>query len=319
VSLLTALAGSDDPRLLRLKDRLGRTYDRLDHPQLRDARRLLRATRDGAPEVVYFGESVLDFVGPRDTDQRRLPTMLADQLGGSLLAVHGGGYHAELLATYLELLAQRPHRPRVVVLPLWVRGRFLPWIEHPRFGHVDALARLGALGPQTPPWRVRGSLRRATAADFAAYYRLPHPTLLGDLTVGDYAVPLKAGTVADPQERLALLYAHHHGALLRDGSDALAAVTRMGEAARALGCGIVAYQTPLSVQTGTAVLGEAFHERVQANFDLMDRAFGGPVLPTGMAFDEAEFIDPTDGSEHLNERGRARLAGLLADAVRPLL
>lgn len=323
--LLTVLAGSQDPRVLRLKDRLGRAHDRMDHPQLRDARRILRATRDSAPDVVLLGESVLDFVGPLDADQRRLPTMLDAALGPdfSLLAVHGGGYHAELLATYLELLAKREHRPRVVVLPLWVRGRFRPWIEHPRFGHVDALAKLRALDPETPPWRVRGSLRRATSADFEAYYRRPHSTLLGELTVGDYAIPLKARTVTDPQERLALLYAHHHGALLRDGSEEVAAVTRMGVAARALGGGVVAYQTPISVETGTAVLGEAFEQRVRENFRAVDRAFrlgaGGSVLQTGTAFAADEFIDPADGSEHLNERGRARLAGQLADAVRPLL
>jgi hypothetical protein len=325
VSLLSTLAGSHDPRAVRLKDSLGRAYDRIDHPQLRDARRMLRATRDNAPDVAFFGESVLDFVGPHDSDQRRLPQMLDDALGPShsLLAVHGGGYHAELLAAYLELLGQRPHRPRVVVLPLWVRGRFLPWIEHPRFGHRDALLRLAALDPATPAWQVRGSLRRATPTDFEAYYLRPHSTLLGDLTVGDYAVPLKAGTIADPHERLARLYAHHHGALLQDGGQEMEAVTRMGAAVRALGCGIVAYQTPISVPTGTAVLGQAFEDRVRANFAVMDRAFvlgaGAPVLQTGTAFGEDEFIDPADGSEHLNERGRTRLAALLADAVRPLL
>lgn len=313
--MLRALGASNHPRVLQLRAQAGRLADLVDHPQLRDARRLLRATQD----VLLLGESVLDFVGPQDHDPRRLPVMLQDLLGPdvSLLAVHGGGYHADLLASYLELLAHRDYRPKVLVVALWARGRFAPWIAHPRFGHHDALARLAALDPATPAWRVRGSLRRGSAADFEAFYRLPHPTLAGDLLVGDYARPLKAGA-----GDLRLLYAYHHGALIEPA--ALAAVTRLGAAAKALGCAVVAYQTPLSVETGAALLGPAFTERVAVNFIALDAAFQGgagdvPILPTAQAFSAAEFIDPADGSEHLNDRGRLRLAGLLAEAVRARL
>ena len=118
-------------------------------------------------------------------DRRTLPAMVADGLSPlSLVAVSGGGYHAELLTAYLDLLAQLPHRHRAVVLPLWVRGRLRPWIDHPRFGHHDALVRLRALDPRTPAWRVRGSLDRR--GDFAGYYRTPYSTLLGDGTVGAF-------------------------------------------------------------------------------------------------------------------------------------
>jgi hypothetical protein len=316
-SLVSRLIGSHDPRLQAIVDRVGRLRDRLDHPQLRDVRRL----RSGTPEVLYVGESVLTFVGPHDEDQRNLPTMLADDLdlGSRLLALHGGGYHADLLATYLEIAATLPHRPRVVVVPLWVRGRFLPWIEHPRFGHVDVLRRLSAFDPAAPG--PRGSLRRASTADFEDYYRRPHPTVLGDLTVGEYAQPLKARSLPR-DEALRLLYAFHHGARLTQGSPAMDAVIRLGAAAKAMGCPVVAYETPLSVETGERVLGPEFRAVVEHNFAVMGAAYRTgagadvEVLATGTAFSEQEFIDPTDGSEHLNESGRVRLAGLLAQGVR---
>lgn len=316
-SLVSRLVGSHDPRVQAVVDRVGRLRDRLDHPQLRDVRRL----RQGTPDVLYVGESVLTFVGPHDKDQRTLPTMLADELGlgPKLLALHGGGYHADLLAAYLEVAATLSHRPKVLVLPLWVRGRFLPWIEHPRFGHVDVLRRLAELRPSDSG--PRGSLRRASPAEFEAYYDRPHVTLAGDLTVGDYARPLKARSLPSEQA-LRLLYAFHHGARLEAGGPALDAVTRLGAAAKALGCPVVAYETPLSVETGERVLGPEFRAVVEHNFAVMRAAFvagageQSEILKTGMSFAEAEFIDPTDGSEHLGEGGRRRLAALLADAVR---
>ena len=93
-SLLARALASDNPAVTRLVSSAGRLRDRLDHPQLRDARRILRTSAD----VVLMGESVLNFVGPDDADTRTLARMVADGLPGlTTLAVHGGGYHAELL------------------------------------------------------------------------------------------------------------------------------------------------------------------------------------------------------------------------------
>jgi hypothetical protein len=312
-SLLARALASDNPAVTRLVSSGGRLRDRLDHPQLRDARRLLRSSAD----VVLMGESVLTFVGPDDVDHRPLPRMVADGLPGvTTLAVHGGGYHAELLTEYVRLLATRPSRPKVVVVPLWLRGRLTPWIEHPRFGHVDAMRRLRALEPSTPPWRVRGSLRRETSADFERYYALPYASLLGERPIGDYARPLKSPGM-DPEERLRLLYAFHHGSpVLPEG---LVAVTALGEALRHLGSAWFAYETPVSVQTGERVLGPDFRSTVTQNFTAMRAALGGEVIETGTAFDEDAFIDPTDGSEHLNDRGRTQLAALLLEQIRKRL
>jgi hypothetical protein len=295
-----------------LKDSAGKLRDRLDHPQLRDVRRLLRSHAD----VVMLGESVLVWVGPDDRDRRTLPMMVRDGLrpDASLVSVSGGGYHAELLAAYLEVLAGLPRRPRAVVLPLWVRGRLRPWVEHPRFGHHDALARLRRLDPTTPAWRVRGSLRRG--GDWAAYHAVPYETLLGPGTVGDYVLPLKGHRVSG-DERLRLLYAYHHGGLVEP-----AAFAALGTAARALDVPVVAYQAPVPVGTGERVL-PGLTERVARNLALADAAFRSaldvPVLQTGTSFGDDEFIDPTDASEHLNEKGRRRLAELLVAEVRARL
>lgn len=308
-SLVARAFASENSAVTRLMSNVGRLRDRLDHPQLRDARRIRRTSAD----VVLMGESVLNFVGPDDADRRTLARMVADGLPGlRTLAVHGGGYHAELLTEYVRLLAAGQSPPKVVVVPLWLRGRLRPWIEHPRFGHVDAMRRLRALEPSTPQWRVRGSLRRETSADFERYYTLPYASLLGERIIGDYARTLKSPDM-DPAERLRMLYAFHHGSpVLPEG---LVAVTALGEALRELGCASFAYETPVSVQTGERVLGPDFRSTVAENFAVMGKAFGGEVLETGTAFGEDAFIDPTDGSEHLNETGRTQLSAILLQHI----
>ncbi|MCU1601070.1 MAG: class SAM-dependent methyltransferase [Frankiales bacterium] len=306
--LLSRLVASTDPRLRLLLDTAAKTRDRLDHPQLRDARRLL-AARD--VDLLMLGESVSVFVSPTDTDQRPLPAMVADALPGRrTVSVQGGGYHAGLLT---ELVRIAP-APRVLVVSLWTRGRLKPWIEHPRFGHHDALERLRAL----PGGPTRGSLRRED--DFASYYAVPHSSLAGATTIGEHALPLKQRSLP-PDEALALLYAFHHGAPVMQ----LEAVTALGRACRDKGSSFFAYQAPISVRTGERALGPRFRRLVDDNLAAMAEAFrtgagqDATVLATASLFGEDEFVDPSDGSEHLNERGRRRLASLIADEVRARL
>ncbi|MET0766713.1 MAG: hypothetical protein ABWY50_03630, partial [Aeromicrobium sp.] len=131
-------------------------------------------------------------------------------------------------------------------------------------------------------------------------------------SIGDYARPLKRPGM-DPAERLRVLYAFHHGApVLPEG---LVAVAALGEALRDLGCASFAYETPVSVQTGERVLGPDFRSTVADNFAAMGKAFGGEVIKTGTMFGEDAFIDPTDGSEHLNDRGRTQLAAILLEQI----
>ena len=161
-----------------------------------------------------MGESVLSFVGPDDRDRRPLPAVLDDLLGPgtSLLAVHGGGYHAELLAAYVDLMRGRPAVPRVVVVPLWVRGRLRPWVEHPRFGHVEALRRLRRARPRHP---ALAGARLAAPADAAPTSRAstacPTPPCSGRLDGRRLRAAAQGAAASRRPERLRLLYAYHHG------------------------------------------------------------------------------------------------------------
>ena len=138
------------PRGHRLRYRVRRLLDRLDDPEIRKARRLVTRFRSGAaPEVLVLSDSTAAWIAPTDTDRRRLFEMVASRLEPSpaMYTLFGGSYEADLHGRLLELLRPfRASRP-VVVLPLWVRGRTRPWVEHPRFGHARSLGFLRELDP----------------------------------------------------------------------------------------------------------------------------------------------------------------------------
>ncbi|MCU1658466.1 MAG: hypothetical protein JWO57_3122 [Pseudonocardiales bacterium] len=332
---MSASSRDDVPRPPWVRRRLSvgvyharRTMARLDNAEVRGARQLLTRLRTDPPDVLYLGDSALSFVSPADEDKRRLYTMVGDALGPdvSMHVLHGGSYHPALYTQYLRLAATTGARPLVIV-PICVRVRTLPWIEHPIFGHKQATAFLHGLGPHVTPRQVRAGFPRPTPADFSSFHRLPHHTWAGELTVGDYIRRLKdpATHGLDERGRLKLLYAYHHGGLVPDEGEHIEAMTRMGRMLRELGCAVVAYQTPVPVQKGSELHGAQFAELATRNFAVLDAAYraglgaDAEILQTGTVFGTEEFIDPRDGSEHLNQVGRDRLSEQIVAAVTRLL
>ncbi|MCW2494348.1 hypothetical protein [Jatrophihabitans sp.] len=301
-----------------------RWLEQFDNPQLRNARRLLRVLRSTSqPDVVYIGDSTVSFTAPGDVDKRRLSVMVDEFLPDqSLFAIFGGSYHADLIADYVNLIGLTGARP-VLVVPLWIRGRYVPWIEHPVFGHKRAMAYLRTIRRRTPTRSIRQGFPAPSAQEFAEFYALRHKTFLGDLPIGDYINPLKDRDrwKGKEDERVRMLHAYHHGAALTPGSPAMDAVVKLGRAVRELGCPVVVYQTPVPVESGVGYFGEEFADLARANFAALDAAFteglGRPIeiIQSGTIFPTSEFIDVAGADEHLNEAGRRRLAALIATAV----
>jgi hypothetical protein len=299
--------------------------DRFDHPAVRAARHLVRSCRETPADVVYLGDSLASFVAPEDSDRRRLPEMIADELplGATLHAAHGGGFHPGLFREFLRLIGDVPNPP-VAVLPLCIRLCHVPWVEHPLYGYRGAMERLRRMTPATPTWRIRAALARSADDDVARVAALRYPTLAGDLAIGDYVAQLKDPSRygLDETERLRLLYAYHHGAILSPDAPALDAIAQLGADLRSRGWPVVAYESPIPVERGEALWGPSLRRLAADGYALLRDAFrrgygdGACILETGLAFDDSQILDPDDACEHLNERGRKRLAAEIADAVR---
>lgn len=299
---------------------------RLDNPEVRAGRRLVERLRAGRLDVLYLGDSASVFVAPYDRDQRTLTQMILDDLGSDVAvhAIAGGGYGPALQQAYVRLIVPSGQRP-LILLPECIRVAYRAWTRHPVYGYERALAALLAADPTGPTWRIRAAIGGPTVTQMRAHDHRRHVTLAGKSTVGEHRRPLKdpAGHRLTDQQQQQLLYAYHHGARLQDG-EGMPKTLALGRELAEHHFAVVAYQTPVPVQRGAELLGEALVELVRRNFHDLDDAFAQGygrhrVLQTGRAFDTADFVDHTDATEHLNERGRLRLAATLSGAVRARL
>lgn len=304
----------------RVRDALAR----VDNTEVRNARRLVKRLRKPpAPDVIYLADSAGIFNGPNDKDKRGLVHMVWDELAGEIdvYPVMGPGYSVYLHEAYLRLIEEGPVRP-LIVHSMWMRGWFTAFSAHPAWGKraeaVEAIQHIDASGPL---WRMRASVPKPGAPEFEAYHRIRHPTIIGDLTVGDYVNSIKNGSLT-PEEKVRMLYGYHYAYDPTPENSDIAAVTRLGARLRELGCKTIAYHTPIPVETGAEIFGPSFAEQVERNWAANDAAYregigrDATILQSGTAFEPSEFVDPAEAIEHLNDVGRRRLASWIIDAIR---
>jgi hypothetical protein len=309
--------------------RVKRTLNRLDDIEVRHARLLVRGLRSShPPDVVAFGDSNWLFRAAYDDDLRNLAAMIADDLGDdvSMKAYANAGYYSTLMRAYVRLIELSSVRP-VVIVPLCARFASVAWSTHPAYTYARAIEVIDGFTDSTPTWRMRKSASPPEPSEFAAYGATRIHTFNGVQTIdelrGAILSPSEHG-ISD-HERRKLLYAYHHGESITPDAPYLAEVTELGRALRRLGRPPVVFETTVPVDEGVALWGEQFRYNAANTLELMREAlrqgYGDhlPILETGLVFDRDEFIDPADGSEHLNQRGRKRLASLVAAATREAL
>jgi hypothetical protein len=300
--------------------------ERLDDNEVRNARRLVKAVRsDQPPDVVAFGDSNWVFRAGYDEDQRNLGAMIAGELGPdiSFHVCASAGYYSALERAYIRQIRINGGRP-VIVVPLCARLAQRAWCCHPRYTYAEAIAAIDAFDERTPTWKIRARFPEPTPADYARYGQTEVTTFVGTTTVDELRSrilkPEQHGI--DETERRRWLYAYHHGERVPADSPDLEPLVALGQELRELGSEIVVFETTHPVDEGVALWGEQFREVGANNLRVMrealERGYGAPidVLECGMACDRSMFIDPADGSEHLNQRGRQLIAGLLAERIR---
>lgn len=316
--------GGFQVRLVSAKADVRRFLDRLDNEEVRGARRLAIKARRGSLDVLHLGNSTTEWIDPKDTDRRPLFRMIADELvnPAGYLCGYGGSYDFELHDAYLRF-ALRVGAPKVVLVPLWYRGRFRPWREHPVFSRDRATEVIGALPADVPLWRIRRSFPRPMPEEWKQYQAIPFDTFAGLPTVGDYTSRLKdpANFADDPEARTKLFYAYHLTHRIEDDLPELEAVERLGRTLRDSELAVVVYENPVPIDGGVQCWGEQFREVATANFAILrDRFLRGygshlDVVETGMTVPPAEFIDPSIADEHMTEVGRRRVRDAIVDAI----
>lgn len=294
--------------------------------QLTQLRRVARGIESGTSPVLVFGESSFMQVSPIDSDRRKLAVMMQDQLGCSVAAVTGAGYGPRLYTEYLRVLGALRARPRVVVVAACVRTSIaLHVTEHPRYGYAASLAAMRSIDHprEARPW---GAVIKPTAADRERFHSLMLPTIWGEAqTIGAWRAEL-AGALShlDDPHTVERVYSYFHGEPLSENNPRLGDWRAFREEIRAYGVPVVWYWTPVPLDYGERVYPGEFRSQMVRGRSLVREAFS-PTDDAQITYvdmpniPDDSFIEPRDGTEHLNVAGRQTLVRALDAPLRAYL
>lgn len=289
----------------------------LEDPAVASARFLLLQQTYEPVDVLVFGESTLQFVGPDEEDQRSLADLLSTALRPqSSLVVAGPGFGVGLHREFARLAATQPARP-LVVTSLFVRGTLPAFLRHPIYGHRRQIELISELTggpsdvlktPYVPP----------SDEEFTAYESMPYPTLVAERTIADFMGALRPPRSPGSAEHLRWLFEFHYGGV--PDPTAVEAFTAYGRALRDAGFPVVAFLNPVNFIEAAEHLGPEFHEWYGEWQAAVHDAFvagygpGAVVLETGNIWQPEDFVEPA--VEHLAAHARIQLADRLVAAVK---
>jgi hypothetical protein len=295
-----------------------------DNPEVRQARLLVERLDRGPIDVLHLGASESLFTADYDGDKRTLPQMIEADLpdGRPMHSVAGAGYHPALYMQYLDIAAARGSRPMVIV-GLCIRLGEPAWKYHPEYSYLRPLTALRAIDVAAPAKRFKAVIPLASAADFAKHDELIHETVIGTKTVAEFRRLLKdpVGNGLSRDEAVRLLLAYHLAATTDLEPEYLADATALGKRLRELDLPVVCYQMPIPIHQVCDVLGEQARPHILRRLQSLDDAFRAgygdvEIVQTGSGLETEDFIDPNDGSEHVNEKGRKKITDGVIGAVK---
>jgi hypothetical protein len=279
--------------------------------------------RPDPPDILYFGDSILDSVAPGDADRRDLVRMVRDLLPDRRIGtVQGSAYGPELFEAFARYAARRPARPPRLLIAINLRSLSPEWEARPEYQFRAEKFRL-----------LHGDLAAAALLRplnaFKGYSLTP-------ISPGEYRVQpvFREGRPVGRVRDFLPLLVPPPGMTLEEGrfvfrymntvtpdSRGVRALRRIAEICREAGMEPRFYVSPVDVETGEREAGPGFRRQVAANVAVLREVLAAEQLRLldlsaridAGAFDWRRNLVP---NEHLTERGRADVARELAALLR---
>jgi hypothetical protein len=306
-----------------------------------DPRRSFLAMREmfdsdaGCPEILFYGDSVVERISRYDRDRRTLDQMVASLLEpqARLGCVSNSAYHMGVFYQLTRVLEVTKRKPRVLILPINMRSFSPQWDLNPLFqceDHIETikneLNRLQGIDAadvieDDPVDRMKKYLETDVAYPGTAFTRIR------DFVNRIDSIPFWE---KDRVARLKQLFIFHYMYPLNDSHPKLRLLRDTLTLIRGLGVDVVSYITPVNYQTAITYVGEPFLPAFNSNLRLIHRLTGSngpastgdsPMIPIdGGVFrdcstwlDSSYFFNKDNATEHLNEKGRGKLAERIAE------
>lgn len=285
------------------------------------------ALQQGAVSVFYCNDSVMG--GHGDAEARDTIAEMLDGLTGlDIYPVSGAGYTAVLFREYAGLVAKAKKKPRLAIISVNLRSFSDDWLFTPRWEYAATTAYLRLLAEppspaDLPSWIVSGQWDPAAYWQGRTQQSAPsYAALFEELNAGREALLAAPPPGLSPEELdRRRHFIENYMTHVTPEHPMLGYLLDTAHRLERAGVAVLFYLTPIDVEGGRQLVGEALPANVAANshviMDALARS-GASCLDLTALLPEDRFVDREYACEHLDLAGRRRVAGALAGAVKSL-
>jgi hypothetical protein len=273
-----------------------------------------------APDVLYLGDSTLLSVAVSEPDPRPLTHLIRERLPGlSIGFVQGPSFGPEMYRDAVGYMLAAGYRPRAIVFPINLRSFSEFWDQMPQFQFSEERLRLRrgdafALGLCRPLSTYHlFSLLEGYPRSEEEYDRIR--VQRGDRMLGTLGLLFKDG---HPERRQGDLFSALYLYRLSKDHRKVKALEELASVCRNHGIPLLAYATPVDVETGHRELGVDVRSPLAQNLEIIRGALGiegGQWRDLVALLGSADFDWNRFPNEHLKSRGRIRLADDVARLI----
>ncbi len=263
-------------------------------------------------DVLYLGDSTIEYRHKGDTDRRSIVRMLRDMVPGlRVKRLTHAAYQLDVYAAYCRYIVscERRHKPRFVIIPINMRSFSPHWDMKPEYQFErEKIILMGGLRHVFyRPLRIfKYKFDKTTRERY-----LDTPVFKGDLRVG------MVKGMAGRRNQLILRYMY---SLIREHRKVVSLIDIV-RCLFAHGIGVILYVTPLDYETGEKYLPGEFRVRVRENIRFIEgilRESNHELLDFSMDLPGSHFAWKPHAApnEHMNQRGRMYVAQQLARRIK---
>lgn len=272
------------------------------------------------PDVLAFGDSVMERISRHDSDRRTLGEMLQDIVPDHWLDVVTRSALNPSLTRGLVEVVRRLTPPAGMLLPVNLRCFSPQWHLNPAWGFHQEHGIIGAwlADPEAPISPVSDVVDAGGL--YGEFERTRVAYELSELdTIGAFR-QVTAGIPRTPEERLARtreIFVYHYGHAMVPDHPRLADLVATVDTALGVGIRPFVYLTPINVEAAERAAGARLVEIIGSNASLVRRALGPrvEVADWSQAVSDRHFFHEDIASEHLNEAGRKLVATRIGELV----
>lgn len=265
--------------------------------------------------VLFFGDSVVAYADPIDTNRESIAGMLAKlNTQDSIGDVSRDGYLPVLYEAMMEHISHSNHKPKAIILPINLASLSLPWFMVPGEQFEKERFQLTVhpsfMGDFWRPLAILGIVKANTVSqkeflDTPVYYGTK---LLG--TLFDFTKTKKFSSTT--AEEMKSSYIVRYMSDLSIDSPTLEPLKRLVKLAVENNITVYSYITPINYQEGVRLIGNDFLDQNRHTIGVVCSLFeaqGFPCLNLAFSVASKDFQFPEGkASEHLKENGRMKVA-----------